>query len=60
MVSETDRTVSEALNAAVLNQMQLEGQKCISAEAIGNDKILEMIASYLPDLLNEQYISILN
>jgi len=59
-VSEADRTVSEALNAAVLNQTQLDGQKCISAEAIGNDKILEMIASYLPDLLNEQYISILN
>ena len=59
-VSETDRTVSEALNAAVLNQIQLDGQKCISAEAIGNDKILEMIASYLPDLINEQYNSILN
>ena len=59
-VSETDRTVSEALNAAVLNQTQLNGQKCISAEAIGNDKILEMIASYLPDLINEQYNSILN
>jgi hypothetical protein len=60
MVSETDRTVSEALNAAVLNQTQLNGQKCISAGAIGNDKILEMIASYLPDLINEQYNSILN
>ena len=59
-VSETDRTVSEALNDAVLNQKQLLGQKCISAEAIGNDKILEMIASYLPDLINEQYNSILN
>lgn len=60
MVSETDRTVSEALNAAVLNQTQLNGQKCINPEAIGNDKILEMIASYLPDLINEQYNSILN
>jgi len=59
-VSETDRTVSEALNAAVLNQTQLNGQKCISAEAIGNGKVLEMIASYLPDLINEQYNSILN
>jgi hypothetical protein len=58
--NETDRTVSEALNAAVLNQTQLNSQKCISAEAIGNDKILEMIASYLPDLINEQYNSILN
>lgn len=60
MVSETERTVSEALNDAVLNQAQLIGQKCISAEAVGNDQILEMIASYLPDLINEQYNSILN
>jgi hypothetical protein len=60
MVSEADRTVSEALNAAVLNQDQLMSQKCISAEAIGTDRVLEMIASYLPDLINEQYNSILN
>ena len=59
-VNETDRTVSEALNAAVLNQTKLNGQKCISPEAIGNDQILEMIASYLPDLINEQYNSILD
>jgi len=60
MVSEADRTVSEALNTAVLNQTKVDGQKCISKEAIGNEQILEMIASYLPDLLNEQYNSILN
>jgi len=59
-VSEADRTVSEALNDAVLNQKQLLGQKCISTESIANDQVLEMIASYLPDLINEQYNSILN
>ena len=55
-----ESTVSENLNTAVLNQAQLDSQKCISGEAIGNDKVLEMIASYLPDLINEQYNSILN
>lgn len=60
MVYGTESTVSESLNAAVLNQTQLNSQKCISNEAIGNDKVLEMIASYLPDLINEQYNSILN
>ena len=60
VVSETDRTVSEALNDAVLNQKQLLSQKCISTESIANDQVLEMIASYLPDLINEQYNSILN
>jgi hypothetical protein len=60
MINGAESTVSESLNAAVLNQTQLNSQKCISSEAIGNDKVLEMIASYLPDLINEQYNSILN
>jgi len=52
--------VSENLNTAVLNQDRINSQKCISGEAIGTDKVLEMIASYLPDLINEQYKTILN
>jgi hypothetical protein len=60
MVSNTESTVNEALNTAVINAKNLETQKCISTEAIAEDRVLEMIASYLPDLLNEQYNSILN
>jgi hypothetical protein len=60
LVSGSESTVSESLNAAVLNQTSLNNQKCISSEAIDNEKVLEMIASYLPDLINEQYNSILN
>jgi hypothetical protein len=60
LISGTESTVSESLNSAVLNEVQLKSQKCISAEAIGSEKVLEMIASYLPDLINEQYNSILN
>jgi hypothetical protein len=60
MVNGSESTVNESLNASVLNQDQLNSQKCISGEAIGNDKVLDMIASYLPDLINEQYNSILN
>ena len=60
MVNSSESTVNEALNTAVLNLIRVNGQKCISAEAIGNDQVLEMIASYLPDLINEQYNSILN
>jgi hypothetical protein len=59
-VNGSENAVSESLTAAVLNQTRLNSQKCISAEAIGNDQVLEMIASYLPDLINEQYNSILN
>ncbi len=60
LLNGSESKVSESLNTAVLNQIQLNSQKCISSEAIGSDKVLEMIASYLPDLINEQYNSILN
>jgi hypothetical protein len=60
MISGSEITVNEALNTAVLDSKKLVNQKCISSEAIAEDHVLEMIASYLPDLLNEQYNSILN
>lgn len=60
MVSGSEATVSESLSNAVLNQSQINGQNCISSGAIENEKVLETIASYLPDLINEQYNSILN
>lgn len=60
LVSSSESMINEALNAAVLNHKQLLNQKCISQNAIDSNKVLEMIASYLPDLINEQYSSILN
>ena len=56
----SESLVSESLNSAVLNQQGLNNQKRISEEALGSDKVLDMIASYLPDLINVQYNSILN
>ena len=60
MINGSESTVSESLNSAVLNQTNLNNQKQISSQALENDKVLEMIASYLPDLINEQYSNILN
>lgn len=60
LVSSAEATVSESLNSAVLNQARLESQKCISNNSVSNEQVLEMIASYLPDLINEQYNNILN
>jgi len=60
LVYGNESTVSESLNVAVLNPAQLSSQKCIKSEAVGNDQVLDMIASYLPDLINEQYNNILN
>lgn len=60
LLGATESKVNENLNAAVLNTKQMEVQKCISASAISEEKVLDMIASYLPDLINEQYNNILN
>ena len=60
MLNGSESTVNESLNAAVLNLVGINNQKHITNEAIGNDKVLDMIASFLPDLINEQYSSILN
>ena len=60
MVNSSESTVSASLNAAVVNAKNMENQKCISPNAIAEDHVLETIASYLPDLINEQYNSILN
>jgi hypothetical protein len=60
MVNSSESTVSETLNTTVLNMKKLESQKCITPNTVTDDHILEMIASYLPDLINEQYNSILN
>jgi hypothetical protein len=59
-ISASEITVNETLNAAVVNAKKMESQKCISSDAIAEERVLEMIASYLPDLINEQYNSILN
>lgn len=60
MIYGTESTVSEALNSAVLNKAKVESQKLISSEKLSDDTILDTIASFLPDLINERYNSILN
>lgn len=60
LLSPSEQTVTESLNTMVLNQSKLESQKCISPNAVVDEQVLEMIASYLPDLINEQYNNILN
>ena len=60
MADFSDSKVNARLNEAVLNATQMSNQKCISTSVVDKDKVLEMIASYLPDLINEQYKNILN
>lgn len=49
------REVPSAINSSVLNKKQLEQQKILSPNQVSEEFALELIASYLPDLLNEGY-----
>ena len=49
------REVPSAINSSVLNKEQLEQQKILSPNQVSEEFALELIASYLPDLLNEGY-----
>lgn len=56
----TDLIVPESLNAQVINQAQLASQKVISMKKVDRQKALDLIAGFLPELVNEQYKNILN
>ncbi len=55
-----EQIVPVDLNYKVLNPVQLNTQKIISGTKIANEQVLDMIASFLPDLINEEYKNILN
>lgn len=48
------------LNYKVLDLINLNNQKVISASKLAEDQVLETIASFLPELINDQYKTILN
>ncbi|MCT4671945.1 MAG: hypothetical protein N4A37_01665 [Prolixibacteraceae bacterium] len=51
--------VQEQINYAVIDQAQMDNQRIICAEGISDEKALNLIASYLPDLLRSNYKHIL-
>ncbi|MEL7588541.1 MAG: hypothetical protein AAGU19_17660 [Prolixibacteraceae bacterium] len=55
-----EQKVPESLNLKVLNSVMMNNQKMISSTKLEKAQVLEMIASYLPELINENYQSILN
>ncbi|WP_340112472.1 hypothetical protein [Maribellus mangrovi] len=62
-VKETRRSWSEVpkkVNKAVLNQEEMQNQRIISPNKMEDEKALGLIASYLPDLINDGYTHILN
>jgi hypothetical protein len=49
------KEVPNETNVSVLNKQQMKGQKIITTNDVSDTYALGLIASYLPDLLNEEY-----
>ena len=56
----SEQVVPRSLSDQVLNSKMLEYQHTISPNKIPQNQVLDMIASYLPDLVNPRYQNILN
>lgn len=52
--------VNNRINRAVINQKELKNQEIISPNKVDDKMALGLIASYLPDLLNDGYTHLLN
>jgi len=52
--------VPKKINLAVINKQELAKQQIITPNKVDDDKALGLIASYLPDLINDGYTHILN
>ncbi|MFV0591622.1 MAG: hypothetical protein ACK5M7_09570 [Draconibacterium sp.] len=54
------RAVPKKINRAVINQQELLRQRILTPEKVNDKVALGLIASYLPDLINEGYTHLLN
>ena len=54
------RNVPKKITSAVINQEQMKRQQIITPNKVDDEKALGLIASYLPELLNDGYTHLLN
>jgi len=54
------RSVSRQINDVVLNYEKLKIQKILTPKKVDDEKALGLIASFLPELLNDNYTHVLN
>lgn len=59
-VRGTEQRVPADLNFKVLNSSKLNNQRIISGAKIEDQKVVDMIASFLPELINDEFKNILN
>ena len=53
-------TVPKKINKAVINDNEMKRQQIISPNKVDDETALGLIASYLPDLINDGYTHLLN
>lgn len=53
------KEVPEAITASVLNKKQMQAQSILSKDKVSDTYALDLIASHLPDLLNDQYLHLI-
>ncbi|WP_163716106.1 hypothetical protein [Mangrovibacterium lignilyticum] len=56
----SEQKVPADLNYKVLNNVNLNSQKIISGAKVADGQVLEMIADFLPELINDEFKTILN
>ncbi len=54
-IRSSQREVPAAITTSVLNKQQMENQRMITPNKVTDEYAMELIASYLPDLLNDNY-----
>ncbi|MGF7140318.1 hypothetical protein [Roseimarinus sediminis] len=59
-VKRSQSTVDPMINEAVIDQQQMSYQSKLSPKQLNEEKALNYIASFVPQLLNENYSHILN
>ncbi len=59
-VRRSCRNVPKKICAAVIDQDQMQKQRIITPNKVNDEKALGLIASYLPDLINDGYTHLLN
>ena len=59
-VRKSSRVVAKKINSAVLNKDQMARQEIITPNWVDDEKALGLIASYLPELVNDGYTHLLN
>ena len=54
------RNIPTPINSAVINQEQMKKQRVITPNRVDDEKAIGLIASYLPELINNGYTHVLN